>query len=56
MDQVMARYGVQSPVFETYSQLQATLTEQVFQNGAANALAPVEKQVRPMCQTYGASG
>jgi hypothetical protein len=54
ISQVAAQYGVQSPVFETYSQLQAQLTENAFQYGASNALAPVYPQVRPMCQQYGA--
>jgi hypothetical protein len=54
INQVMVRYGVQLPVFETYSQLQAQLAENAFEHGAANALAPVERQVRSMCQEYGA--
>lgn len=54
LDQVAAQYGVQSPVFEAYSQLQAQLAMDAFQYGAASALAPVERQVRPMCQQYGA--
>ncbi len=54
LSQVMAQYGATSPVFEVYSQLQGVLTENVYQSGAASALAPTERQTKPMCETYGA--
>ena len=53
-NQVMVQYGMQSPVFDAYIQLQGQLINQVDQYGAANALAPVERQTPATCQGYGA--
>ena len=53
-NQVMTQYGISSPVFEAYIQLQGQLTYQVDEYGSANALAPVERQTVATCQQYGA--
>jgi hypothetical protein len=54
LDQIATQYGIQSPIFMAYSQLQAQLAMDAYQYGASNALAPVERQTRSMCQAYGA--
>lgn len=54
ISQVMAQYGASSPVYETFSQLGAQLAMDAYQYGAGSALAPVERQVPPMCRQYGA--